>query len=318
MKVLLIQSHLGRIEPFPPLYPLGLVYLANALSKHEVQIIDMNVWELTLAYENLKKKIINFNPDIAGVSIRNIDTTNRRDIFNFFKTVRPTARIIKETSPDSTLLVGGPGFSMFAEKIMSRIPEFDFGCHLEGEESIPELLDNLESPESVKGIYIRKNGGVQFTGNRELPDFGKLQIPRRDPEIIDNTPYIQFDKFPRIYNIGIQTKRGCVLKCAYCSYTFLSGNKLRLRYPVDVVDEIEYLISLGMNQFSFADNIFNIPKSHAEEICEEIIMLNGALGLRSRTQLRNLCYWHIKLDAEKPVFLQMQQPTRLLLPCKRV
>jgi len=258
--------------PFPPLYPLGLVYLANALSKHDVQIFDMNVWELTFAYENLKKKLVDFNPDIVGISIRNIDTTNRRDIFNYFKTVRPTARIIKETSPDCTLLAGGPAFSMFAEKIMSRIPEIDYGCYLEGEESILELLDKLESPESVKGIYIRKNGGVHFTGNRKLPDFDKLQIPRRDSEIIDNTSYIQFENFPQIYNIGIQTKRGCVLNCSYCSYPFLSGNKLRLRSPKDIVDEIEYLISLGMTQFSFVDNVFNIPKSHAEEICEEMIM----------------------------------------------
>lgn len=271
MKVLLIQSHLGRTEPHPPLYPLGLVYLASALSKHEVQIIDLNIWELNLAYENLKKKIIDFNPDVAGVSIRNIDTTNRRDIFIYFKTVRPTAQIIKEASPNIKLLAGGPGFSMFAEKIMSRIREIDFGCYLEGEESVPELLDQMESPESVKGIYFRKNGRVQFTGYRELPDFSKLPMPRRDLEIIDNKPYVPGNKLLRGYNIGIQTKRGCVQNCAYCNYPFLSGNRLRVRSPKDVVDEIEYMLTIGMRQFCFVDNIFNIPQSHAKEICKEIL-----------------------------------------------
>ena len=72
-------------------------------------------------------------------------------------------------------------------------------------------------------------------------------------------------------NIGIQSKRGCILNCAYCSYPFLSGKQLRLRSPEIVVDEIEYLISLGVKRFTFVDNIFNVPVSHSKEICEEII-----------------------------------------------
>ena len=181
------------------------------------------------------------------------------------------AKIVKETSPDITLLAGGAGFSMFAENIMSKIQEFDIGCHLEAEESLPELLDNIESPESVKGLYIRKNGEIVFTGDRELPSFKNLPMPRRDEEIIDNTPYTRDNKFPKAFHVGIQTKRGCVMKCDYCSYPFLSGNRLRIRSSKDVVDEIEYLISLGISRFSFVDNIFNVPKSHAEEICNEIL-----------------------------------------------
>ena len=146
MKILLIQSHLGRIcEQNLPLFPIGLSYIAQALEKHEVRILDLNFWDLPRAYEKLEKELINFDPDIAGLSIRNIHTTQRTDIFYYFNTVQPTARLIKKVSPEIRLLVGGPGYSVFAREIMERIPEFDFGIYLEGDESTPELIDNWVS-----------------------------------------------------------------------------------------------------------------------------------------------------------------------------
>ncbi len=266
LKVLLIQSHLGRIKFRPPLFPLGLCYIATTLEKHKVRILDLNIWKLPIAYQKLKEEISNFSPDLVGISIRNVDTTQRADIFYYFKTIGPTVKLIREIAPEIKIMVGGSGFSIFAREIMERIPEFDFGVYLEGEESTPELLDNLDSPELVKGIYFRKNGSVHFSGDRELPDFANLPMPKRDGNVINIKPYISTQN-----NIGLQTKRGCILNCGYCSYPFLSGRKLRLRSPQSVVEEIEYLISLGVTKFSIVDNIFNVPVSHTREICEEIV-----------------------------------------------
>src|SRR3989344_89769 len=269
MRVLLVQSHLGRKKhEHAHIFPIGLCYIATALiEKYDVKIFDLNLWELPIAFEKLKEEIINFSPDVVGISIRNIDTTSRIDPFCYFKTIKPTAELIKKISPRIKLIVGGAGFSLFAQKIMERIPEFDFGIYFEGEESVVELLDYMDSPETVKGIFIRRKDSVTFTGFREPPNFANLPIPIRNKGVMNIKEYIG----PMESNIGIQTKRGCILKCAYCNYPFLSGNRLRLRSPKDVVDEIEYIISLGIRSFSFVDNIFNIPKSHAKEICEEII-----------------------------------------------
>ncbi len=41
MKFLLVQSHLGRKE-IPPIFPIGLSYIATALTKHNVAILDLN------------------------------------------------------------------------------------------------------------------------------------------------------------------------------------------------------------------------------------------------------------------------------------
>jgi radical SAM superfamily enzyme YgiQ (UPF0313 family) len=208
---------------------------------------------------------MDFKPDVVGLSIRNIDTTVKTDIFYYFKTVPVTIKLIKETMPDATVVVGGSGFSLFAREIMDRIPEIDFGVYLEGEETFPELIEKLDMPQEVKGLYYRKGRDVFFTGERLLPDFKNLPIPRKD--FVDMKQYQN-----PLFNVGIQTKRGCSSKCAYCSYPFLNGNHIRLRSPIKVVDEIEYhLKEFGVRDFMFADGVFNVPETHAEAICNEII-----------------------------------------------
>lgn len=264
MKVLLVQSYLGQCDSFP-VYPLGLAYIGTSLNHkgHEVEIFDPNV--STHPYDDLQKRVVSFSPDIVGISLRNIDNQHRVAPFYHYQYFQHTLKTIKESSPDVKIIVGGAGFSMFAEKIMERNPSIDFGIYLEGEENVPELLDNLNNPESVSGIYFRKNGKVTFSGFRPLPDFRNDPMPRRN--FLDITPYLS-----HLESLGIQTVRGCPLKCTYCNYPQLNGNRVRARDAKSVCDEIEYLIKqYHINQFMFADGVFNAPLRHSEEICEEII-----------------------------------------------
>ncbi len=263
MKILLIQSYLG--QGIPPTFPLGLAYLAACLPDHELRVLDLNIYQYP--YEELQNVIVEFSPDIIGVSLRNIDDQSRLFIRYFYKEYQIVIKRIKQLAPDTPLITGGAGFSMFAHKIMERNPEIDFGILQEGEESLPELLENLDNPENVKGIFYRNKAAVFFTGNRKLPDIDRLPFPRR--ELIDISKY-PVTSLP--YALGLQTKRGCSLNCTYCNYPFLSGNKVRFRSPANVVDEIQELQKKhGINNFIFTDSVFNIPIEHASVICEEII-----------------------------------------------
>ena len=267
-RVLLIQAYQGRFDPRGPVFPLGLCYIATVLSQkgHDVQIYDPNTVEHP--YRNLEKILLEFQPDVVGLGIRNIDSLDKRDIFYHYKTVQPTLQLIKKAVPKSMIIAGGSGFSMFAEKIMQRNPEIDIGVYLEGEESIAELMDYFDTPELVKGLFISRGEKVFFTGERPLPDINTLPIPHRD--YLDLSHYT----FP-ICNMGIQTKRGCLLTCAYCSYPFLNGRRVRLRSPDKVVDEIAYLANdCGIREFMFVDGVFNIPEEHARKICKLIIKRN--------------------------------------------
>lgn len=266
MKVLLIQAYLGRKEKEGNIFPIGLCYIGTALADrgHEVKLLDPNLYDEP--YTEIERRSRDFMPDVVGISLRNIDTTQKLDLFCYYKTLMPTVAVVKKAVPGARVMVGSTGFSMFARQIMEKNPDIDFGVFLEGDESVPELLDNLENAWNVKGLFVRKDDSVIFTGVRSLPDVNRIPFPRRDFAEVDK--YID-DVF---FNIGIQTKRGCPLKCAYCSYPFLNGSRLRLRSPVNIVDEIEYLKNkFGIDRFMFADSVFNLPVKHAQDICKEIL-----------------------------------------------
>lgn len=213
----------------------------------------------------MESQLRKFAPDIVGISLRNIDTTQYRDPFVYLSTLRPTLKIIKENTPKALIIIGGSGFSIYARGIMERFPELDYGVLLEAEESLPDLLSNIDHPQNVPGVLFRRNDHVQLSSPPVLPDFDILPSPQWD--IVALEPYKK-----QLDTIGIQAKRGCGLKCAYCTYFFLNGSHYRLRSPEKIVSEITEVISnFNIDHFIFVDSVFNIPRQHAEDVCRELI-----------------------------------------------
>jgi radical SAM superfamily enzyme YgiQ (UPF0313 family) len=214
----------------------------------------------------LRARLLDFEPEIIGVSFRNIDTTKERDPFNYYRAFVEDIRLINRIRPHAKLIVGGPAFSLFAQTIMERHPEIDFGIYLEGEDAFPQLLANLENPGTVAGILFRMGDHVTSTGQRSPIDFRSFPVPRHD--ILPVERYRDSFRF----QMGVQTKRGCALRCAYCSYPYLEGSAQRNRSPKSVVDEIAHLVdTYNIRDFMFVDGVFNIPQEHAADICSEII-----------------------------------------------
>lgn len=263
--MLLIQAHLGRSSKQLPCFPLGLAYLLGNLKNHECTVFDPNTAENpSLETEKIIEKT---NPDVICFSLRNIDTGNSHDIFSYFEAFVSLLRFVKRLRPHAKIVVGGTGFSLFANEIMAQVQEIDYGVFLEGEESFPRLLENLHNPEHVDGIYFRRNGQILFTGKGKPVDLERLHAPPRE------FPELHLESYTKVpHSIGIQTKRGCAFECAYCTYPYIQGKSLRLRSPKNVVDEIENLVNLyNVETFFFVDTVFNFPIDHARRICEELI-----------------------------------------------
>lgn len=262
MNILLVQAYLGGSEP--PVFPIGLSCIASAVKGHELKVFDPNV--AANPFSEMVETLASFKPEIVGISLRNIDSTNKRKVVFYYKLLKKMIDIIK-AGPCSgvKIIIGGSGFSMFAHEIMQDEPRIDYGVYLEGERTFPELLEQLEHPGSVKGVLYREGGKIIFTGPNIQTDLNAVQLP--DRAIIGISAYIGAPD-----SIGIETKRGCMLGCVYCVYGFLNGKNMRLKNPVRVVDEIEALTrDMQLQSFTFVDSVFNIPLSHAEAICREII-----------------------------------------------
>ncbi len=269
MKILLISVNREKI-PYP-VAPLGLAYIAASLQGkgHDISSLD-------LCFEDdpvgaLKAALIDAQPDLVGISIRNIDNlTFPGSIFYlpYFKTVVETLR----TESEAPVVLGGSGFSLFPEEILQSLGA-DYGIIGEGESSMPLLLELLASgtdPDNIPNLIYRDGckDGLSIRNRQEYNlDFCSV-MPARS--FIDNKKYFELGGMA-----NIQTKRGCPFKCVYCTYPVLEGSSLRLREPVDVVDEMKSLCrDYSIDHIFFVDDIFNIPETHAIGICEEIVRRN--------------------------------------------
>jgi len=273
LKVLLVQAYLGRLEP--PIFPAGLNALGRYLAlttKHSISVLDMNVEEDP--YRALDQALLEQGPDVVGLSLRNVDTTQYRDRFYYFAEVPKTVKAIKHKRPSLPLVMGGPGFSIYAREIMQAVDAIDFGVVSEGERTFASLLESLDDPRSVPGILFRKNGLIESTGPGELFDLSGY--PNEAPFVVSPKPYLEVP-----FSMGVESSRGCAQKCTYCVYPFLNGPGVRLREPMKVVDEVKTLIEQhGLKTFQFIAPVFNIPPAHCEAICSE--MVRRGLGRRAR------------------------------------
>ncbi|MBF0606368.1 MAG: cobalamin-dependent protein [Candidatus Magnetobacterium sp. LHC-1] len=265
MKVLLVQSYLGGADrgehPRRAIFPLSLACLKASLTGHEVMTFDTNLYHAP--WDSLRDILRQFSPDVVGISIRNIDSTNKSEGVFYYAYIKETLDVIIATTPGARIIAGGAGFSIFARQIMEDEPRIDYGVFLEGESVLPLLLDNFDDPSVVPNVFYRRDGQVCYSFGGVAPDFDALPLPRRSGMSVER--YGEG-------TIGVETKRGCGMGCIYCVYGFLNGKKMRLRSPRRVVDDIQGLVEdSGVRRFTFVDSIFNVPQQHAEDICNELL-----------------------------------------------
>jgi anaerobic magnesium-protoporphyrin IX monomethyl ester cyclase len=288
MRILLVQSE-STPTGLNPVLPIGLCYLGTALANnhHDVNIYDVNTTSNPVS--DLKRLIRKSEPEIIGVSLRNIDTTFYTHNLNFIQAFTDLVSIIKETAPETMILAGGPAFSIYGQQLMERLPDIEYGIFSEGEETLPDLLNNLNQPQSVKGIFLRNNNKILFTGAREPIDFASFSAPRRD--FLDLEPYLK-----NSFSIGVQTKRGCPFNCVYCTYPYLQGNEVRMRPADAVLDEIEDLVrKYNLRSFSFVDSVFNVPQSYAREILKGMMARGLDIQWRGFDELKYFDEEYFKL-----------------------
>ncbi len=260
MKILLIQSWLGRSNDLR-IYPIGLSYLATVLEDrgYEIQLYDPNTADQPL--EATARVVREYAPDVVGISLRNLDNQLRIAPHYYYKGFQQTAAVVRQACGDRPIVVGGAGFSILPRLIMERNPAIDLGLDLEAEESFPELLENMDAPARVLGVYYRENNEVHYTGRRALPDFASMPYPKR--HFLDLRPYMR----DSIESVGVQSKRGCPLTCAYCVYPHLNGKRWRMRTPEHVLEEVEYLRSnYNIRRITFADSVVNLPYEYSTRI----------------------------------------------------
>ncbi|MFC1631920.1 B12-binding domain-containing radical SAM protein [Candidatus Omnitrophota bacterium] len=261
----------GEVGFYPP---LGLMYIAAYLQKfsnHQIEILDAFVEKLS--YLQIKEYIKNHNPDVVGISATTFS------LVDAYK----TAQQIKQTKPDTLVILGGPHLSLYPEETL-KLAAVDMVVIGEGELTMKELLDALTSGEAldqVAGIGYKAAGRLRFTKSREfIQDLDQLPPPARELTAYDKY-YSLFSKDK--ISTYILTSRGCPYNCAFCFHH--GGRRFRARSAANVVEEIEAAGQLGIKEFFIFDETFSVNQQRAQQICELIIKRKLEISFDIRTRV---------------------------------
>jgi radical SAM superfamily enzyme YgiQ (UPF0313 family) len=240
--------------------PLGLGYIAAILRKNN---FDVKVFDLLIDKKS-DDEVLNFIkyflPSIIGFSA----------VTPVVNSAYRLAEKIKKTFPDIFLIIGGPHASALPEEPLNNF--FDFVIIGEGENTIIDLLNNLNNPEKVKGIAYKQNGNMQITEPREfITALDDLPFPARDlfPEL---KLYRGQEALGSRVPVGsILTSRGCPFSCTFC-FKAIFGNKFRARSPENILLEWIHLIKdYKVKEIAIVDDSFTTDVNRVIKFCDLLI-----------------------------------------------
>ena len=259
------QASSGRVKmmAFPP---LGIQVLAPVLRQHGYQVRMFDMCHPEMQAEHIAQAAVAEKPDVIVLSF--LSTTT-------YPTTKDLARRLKSAAPNIPIIVGGVFATINAEHILKECPYIDCVGVGEGEELLPDYLNNLDDPGQVAGLVWRADGKIIQNPPRPLimdldqfpyPDRISLPIDYIESLPLDVPAVLSLDKF-----CTMQTSRGCPYACIYCDIPFFSQRKVRTRSAAHVLGEMQQLHDMGYRSVYFTDDHFLLNGKRINEICRGII-----------------------------------------------
>ncbi len=258
MNVLLMATN--RLTTPYPVYPIGLDYVAGAIPPlHKVDIIDLcfDGYEP----EKIEARIKAFTPDIVGLSLRNVDTSDSVNAQSFIDQYKNIISMVRRAT-HAPIVLGGSAFSIFPEQFMQAL-DADYGIVGDGER-LTQLLAALEKGDDVSSLP-----GIIVQGKKMKGNFSLWEGPITRT-FDKGRPYLNY----YLKNGGIlnlQTKRGCPFKCIYCTYPLIDGSSLRCFEPESVSRMARELQDAGAKFIYITDSSFNADVAHSIAVAEAFV-----------------------------------------------
>lgn len=269
MKVLFVNppqtaskyKFMGVIAP-----PLGIAYMAGVLQENNIDVEILDASAEDMDFKDVEKELLKRKPDLVALTA--LTPTIGRAL--------ETAQIVKETLPDSIVVMGGyhPTFN-FIETLEDE--NVDIVIRGEGEYimlNLVQALENQSSLHDVKGIVFEDKNSKEIVVNPEAPliqDLDELPFPALNLLPMEKYRLLDMDT----HMTTMITTRGCPMQCSFCSSAAMHGKKIRERSVENIVDEIEYLkTNYDIDTIAFMDDTFTLKKRKVMAICDEILKRN--------------------------------------------
>lgn len=239
MRVLLINPNRYQSPPVPP---IGFEYIAGCLRRkgQSVEILDLCFSEDI--YHDLDNALASFSPDIAGITVRNVDSVLYHTNEFFLDEIRDIVSYLK-SNHRITVLAGGSGLSTNPEGVLEFIGA-DIGIAGPAEEPMNDLEDIVRSDAKERILY------------------GKYTSQSYCCRLVEKTDYRNYFNTGGI--AGFETHKGCSSSCIYCTE---ADKRVVFKDVQDVIGEIQCLSDRGYQHFHLCDSEFNEDLDFCIEFC---------------------------------------------------
>ena len=179
-RVLLISSN--RCDQPYPVFPLGLAHLDTALRRagHATRLLDCQI-----PGEPIEDVLVEFRPDVVGVSLRNVDDVQFASRQTYFGNAVHLCQAVRQGC-NRPIVLGGSAFSIFPDRLLA-LTGADYGIHGPGEVAFPRLIAALAAgadPTGIPGLVYRR--GEQIVINPRDPDGSAfLDSAERPPHLVE-------------------------------------------------------------------------------------------------------------------------------------
>ncbi len=243
--------------------PMGLLYVGTSAARrgYEVNILDANNYESPARFwqrvEDEAAEALAVGLSVMTAQVRSAIAISRR---------------LRQLRPSLPIIWGGIHPTMYPAQVAAA-PYVDYAVRREGETTILELLAAIESgvvPEAVDGLAFRADGRVVLTAERAPEDIDLLPPPRW--ELCESVREVgDMAEVARRTGVGlpILTSRGCPHRCTFCINPVL-GIRYRFRRAGLVLDDLQAIVSLGVDRISFFDEDLFANRPRLQQVLDGI------------------------------------------------
>jgi hypothetical protein len=255
----------GQRMVFPRTRSLTSVVLASALEARGLswRVIDPGVRELSWWRAELQRLRAD-PPRCIGVSTTYV--LNAPWLRILFK-------LIRDAFPEAKLIAGGAFYASSAKAFLAL--DADIFCAGDGESRLPETVEAVRDGRPLGDIpglhFVDDHGALKHTGHAEMVALG--DHPPVDWSLAARIePPLDLDH--DLVEAGVESQRGCVFKCEFCSYRTLSPPNMLS--PEAAADAIRRTDGLGRATINLLDATATFPHARWRAVLNALIERGGA------------------------------------------
>jgi anaerobic magnesium-protoporphyrin IX monomethyl ester cyclase len=268
-------------------FPTGLGMVGAALKENNISyaIFDcdtIGIQDKNAILHQLENIIVENKPKIVGLT----------GFWMQYPFLKEMSLYIKDQFKDLKI-VGGGYWAFQAPKVVLSKTGIDYIVHGEGDEVFPELakriladsdISSLEGVSRKEGdnliLYDGLNPYVKNLDDLPFPDYEKFKmdyyISTLSRTYLLNRTYLtrreldlRFGGTDPLRNITLNSARGCIGRCVFCSAAVQHYRKFSTKY---IINYIRYLQDrFKVHSINFSDSLTFVNRRQTEDFCKAVL-----------------------------------------------